>query len=269
MQKRVVLQAENVSKQFGDFVAVETVNYKLIDGETAGIIGPNGAGKTTFFNLLTGFFPPTDGKIFFNDVDITNTQVEERVSSGLVRTFQLVSVFDSLSVIENLAIAVTRFSEVFKNKFRFFFNKVNNHIIIQRANDILKEIGLENKAYNLTSNLSYGDKRKLEIAMSLALNPKVLLLDEPFAGLSDIEIKEVLKLLHKIKEKITLIIIEHKISHILDLVTRLSVMHEGRIIAEGVPQDVLCDETVRRVYWGSDVCSQGNITNFTSDTMSS
>ncbi len=106
MQKRVVLQAENVSKQFGDFVAVETVNYKLIDGETAGIIGPNGAGKTTFFNLLTGFFPPTDGKIFFNDVDITNTQVEERVSSGLVRTFQLVSVFDSLSVIENLAIAV-------------------------------------------------------------------------------------------------------------------------------------------------------------------
>jgi branched-chain amino acid transport system ATP-binding protein len=269
MQGRVILETQNVSKQFGEFVAVERVNYKLIEGETAGIIGPNGAGKSTFFNLLTGLFPPTEGRICFMNQDITNTHAEHRVELGLVRTFQLVSVFDSLSVIDNLVLAVTRFSPVFINKFRFFFRDAHAQSIIEKARDALDEVGLANKANILTSELSYGDKRKLEIAMALALNPKVLLLDEPFAGLSDIEITEVLNLLHKVKSKLTLIIIEHKISRIVDLVTRLSVMHEGRIIAEGNPKDVLCDETVRRVYWGSDSCSMDSITNPSGNTRAS
>jgi|Deesub1362B_J571_1020462.scaffolds.fasta_scaffold00078_97 branched-chain amino acid transport system ATP-binding protein len=261
MREKVILETQNLSKQFGGFVAVEKVNYKLFEGETAGIIGPNGAGKSTFFNLLTGLFPPTEGKILFFNQDITSTQAEHRVELGLVRTFQLVSVFDSLSVIDNLILAVTRFSPIFTNKFRFFFRDAHIKNITERAKEALNRVGLADKSHILTSELSYGDKRKLEIAMALALNPKVLLLDEPFAGLSDVEIKELLNLLHKVKKSLTLIIIEHKISRIVDLVTRLSVMHEGRIIAEGNPKDVLCNETVRRVYWGGESCSVDGITD--------
>ncbi|MDA3835830.1 MAG: ABC transporter ATP-binding protein [Spirochaetales bacterium] len=250
MQSEVILESKAISKRFGDFTAVDKVNYQLLRGESAGIIGPNGAGKSTFFNLLTGLFTPTEGQIFLFSQDVTNLRADQRVGLGVVRTFQLVSVFSTLSVLDNLVLSVVRFDPKTSKKSRFILGSAHPSHIIDECLAALDSVGICHLAQEMTAELSYGDKRKLEIAMGLALKPQVLLLDEPLAGLGDGEINEVLKLVRKVQQKLTLVIIEHKISRIVDLVTRLSVMHEGQLIADGTPDEVLQNPTVRQVYWG-------------------
>ncbi len=252
MQNEMVLESQSVSKRFGNFTAVDQVSYQLFQGEAAGIIGPNGAGKSTFFNLLTGLYPPSEGRISLFSRDVTNLRADQRVMLGVVRTFQLVSVFDTLSVLDNLVLSVVRFNPVAGKKARFVFGSAHPAAIVEECMAALERVGISHLAKETTAKLSYGDKRKLEIAMGLALKPKVLLLDEPLAGLSDGEITEVLDLVREVHKEMTLVIIEHKISRIVDLVTRLSVMHEGRLIADGVPGEVLQDPTVRQVYWGAE-----------------
>jgi len=242
-----ILETRGVTKKFDGFVAVSGVDYRLTEGEAAGIIGPNGAGKTTFFNLLTGMFPPTEGTVLFRGGDVTRCPAHERVGRGIIRTFQLVSVFDQLSVRENLVLAAVRPGG---DRWGFFFREAGRPAIADACREALALVGLEGKASCATSSLSYGDKRKLEISLALSLRPAVLLLDEPFAGLSDAEIGEVLELIHRFKTSFSLVIIEHKISRIVDLVSRLSVMHEGKLIAEGDPKKVIEEPLVRQVYWG-------------------
>ncbi len=251
----IILETKQLTKTFGGLTAVDGVDFRLQEGERVGIIGPNGAGKTTFFNLLTGLFFPTSGKILHTNQrteDITGTQPYDRVKMGIIRTFQLVSVFNSLQVSENLVLANIRFSDNYAVKRRFFFKNISHSEITEKCLQALTLVTLETKGGMVTRELSYGDKRKLEIAIALSLKPKILLLDEPFSGLSEYEIEEVLTLMGKIREKFALIIIEHKISRIVDLVQRLSVMHEGKIIANGKPQEVLADPLVREVYWGKE-----------------
>jgi branched-chain amino acid transport system ATP-binding protein len=250
LPENAILETRGVTKRFDGFVAVSGVSYRLLQGEAAGIIGPNGAGKTTFFNLLTGMFPPTEGTVHFRGDDITRCPAHERVARGVVRTFQLVSVFDRLSVRENLVLAVVRSGDGRSRGGSFFFGDAGRPEIAEACEEALAMVGLEGKASCATSSLSYGDKRKLEIALALSLRPSVLLLDEPFAGLSDGEIGEVLELIHRVKASFSLVIIEHKISRIVDLVSRLSVMHEGKLIAEGDPRKVIEEPLVRQVYWG-------------------
>jgi len=250
LPESAILETRGVSKKFDGFVAVSGVSYRLSEGEAAGIIGPNGAGKTTFFNLLTGMFPPTEGTVLFRGEDITRCPAHERVGRGVIRTFQLVSVFDQLSVRENLVLSVVRPGDGRNRKRGFFFSDAARPEISDACGEALALVGLEGKASRATSSLSYGDKRKLEIALALSLRPAVLLLDEPFAGLSDAEIGEVLELVHRVKASFSLVIIEHKISRIVDLVSRLSVMHEGKLIAEGDPKKVIEEPLVRQVYWG-------------------
>ncbi|MCL4475518.1 MAG: ABC transporter ATP-binding protein [Nitrospirae bacterium] len=257
MAERTLIETKGVSKRFGSLTAVDNVTFRIDEGEAVGIIGPNGAGKTTFFNLLTGLFPPTEGRIYLSGKEITKAPPYKRVMMGIVRTFQLVSVFDSLKAIDNLVLSHVKFSRQ-RSGMRFFLSSYRQQEILASCTEALRTMGIANKAETMTSELSYGDKRKLEIAIALSLRPKLLLLDEPFAGLSDGEIAEVLDLINRVKETLTLIIIEHKISRIVDLVGRLSVMHEGRLIAEGKPKEVLCDALVREVYWGKEeglVCS--------------
>ena len=250
MADEVILQTRGISKRFGDFTAVDGVDYHLQAGEVAGIIGPNGAGKSTFFNLLTGLFPPTAGTIMYHGADITRRGAHQRVALGLIRTFQLVSVFDSLPVLDNMILSVVHSHPESKGLlWRLLGNSHPPHVV-DNCRAALEKVGIASKLQLPTSELSYGDKRKLEIALALALKPQVLLLDEPFAGLSEVEITDVLDLIHQIKDEFTLVIIEHKITRILGLITRLSVMNEGRLIADGLPDAVLEDETVRRVYWG-------------------
>jgi branched-chain amino acid transport system ATP-binding protein len=246
----VILETHGVSKRFNGFAAVSDVNWGLRLGEAAGIIGPNGAGKTTFFNLLTGMFPPNQGSIRFLDEDITRCPAHARVLRGVVRTFQLVSVFNQLTVRENMVVAIIPFARSTPRGSRFIFGRSDRREIVARCDEALQSVGLESKATRPTLQLSYGEKRKLEIALALALRPRVLLLDEPFAGLSDGEIADVLALIQRVKASLSLVIIEHKISRIVDLVSRLSVMHEGRLIADGIPREVLAEPMVRQVYWG-------------------
>ncbi len=245
-----ILKTESLSKHFGGLIAVNKVNFSLQEGEVTGIIGPNGSGKTTFFNLLSGFFPPTTGKIYFLQDEITHVPPHQRVLKGIVRTFQLVSVFNSLTVWENLVLSSIRFQREETSWRRFFFSSTKGERIQKNCLMALKLVGLEKQASIPTSELSYGSKRLLEIGIALSLNPKILLLDEPLAGLSDVEISEVLKLLNRIKKDLTLVIIEHKLSKIVDLVERLIVMNEGNFICEGNPHEVLDDKTVKECYWG-------------------
>ena len=250
MSEITMLESRGLSKSFGDFAAVENIDYTVIKGQSAGIIGPNGAGKSTFFNLLTGMFPPSEGSIRFLGSDITSQAAFARVGLGLVRTFQLVSVFNSLTVLDNLVLATASFNQEFKKTSRFLLGSAHRESILESCRQSLVMTGLEHKKWSLTSELSYGEKRMLEIAMALLLKPKALLLDEPLAGLSEFEINDVLSIINGLRGKLTLVIIEHKISRLVGLVERLSVMHQGRIIADGAPDAVLCDPTVRRVYWG-------------------
>jgi len=247
-----IIETKNATINFNGLVAVDSVNFSMKEGEAIGVIGPNGAGKTTFFNLLTGLFFPTGGNIFFSGRDITRVPPHKRVLMGIVRTFQLVSVFDTLPVIDNLILSTHRISGRHESRRKFFFNNAHHRQMEEKCMDALKLMGIESMADVMTSELSYGDKRKLELAVALSLEPKILLLDEPFAGLSDMEICEVSRILAEVKKKFSFVIIEHKISHITDLVERLCVMHEGKLIAEGPPADVLCNALVREVYWGKE-----------------
>jgi branched-chain amino acid transport system ATP-binding protein len=250
MTDQIILEARGVTKVFNGLSAVAGVDYQLIEGQVAGVIGPNGAGKSTFFNLLTGLYTPTEGRVDFVNQEITKVPPDQRVVMGLGRTFQLVSVFNSLTVLDNLVLSVTRFTPYFNKKSKFFFADRNNCFIRENCIGAMEMVGIQDKEGLMTSVLSYGDKRKLEIAMALSLKPKVLLLDEPFAGLSDGEIDEIVNLINRIKVGLSIVIIEHKISKLLDLVEKLSVMHEGKIIFEGKPQEAISDREVRRVYWG-------------------
>jgi len=251
-----ILAAEGLSKHFAGLIAVNKVKFSIMKGEATGIIGPNGSGKTTLFNLFSGFFPPTEGRIFFFGEDITHMPPYQRVMKGMVRTFQLVSVFNSMSVWENLVLSSVRFKEKHTSTHRFFFSSTKNEEIQGNCLEALKLVGLENHALTTTSELSYGSKRLLEIGIALSLNPRLLLLDEPLSGLGDVEISEVLELLHRIKGDLTLVVIEHKLSKIVNLVERLCVMNEGNIICEGNPDHVLCDPSVRECYWGKGEMGQ-------------
>lgn len=251
MDSKFIIETIGLTKHFEGLYAVNKVDFQVKVGELVGIIGPNGAGKTTFFNLLTGLFAPNEGEIYHFGNRITKTFPSERVLMGFARTFQLVSVFDSLKVLDNLVLANVRFGKDYKSQRRFFFKNIQSPDIVGRCKNALCIMGIEDKSNLLTAELSYGDKRKLEIAIALSLNPKVLLLDEPFAGLSDSEIDEVIYFINtEIKGKYTLIIIEHKISRIVNLVKRLSVMHEGRFIIDGKPNEVLNSTIVKEVYFG-------------------
>jgi len=251
-----ILIAEGLSKHFGGLIAVNKVNFSINQEEVTGIIGPNGSGKTTLFNLLSGFFPPTEGRITFLGEDITHTSPHERVIKGMVRTFQLVSVFNTMTVWENLVLSIIRFNDLHTSPRKFFFSSTKNREVLEGCFKVLKMVGLESKAKSLTSELPYGSKRMLEIGIALSLNPKLLLLDEPLSGLSDAEISEVLNLLQQIKKNLTLCIIEHKVSKIVDFVDRLCVMNEGKFICDGDPNHVLCDPTVRECYWGKGEMTQ-------------
>ncbi|MGA7329165.1 MAG: ATP-binding cassette domain-containing protein [Rhodomicrobium sp.] len=247
----VILKAEGVTKRFGRFVAVDRVNYQLHEHEVGGILGSNGAGKTTFFNLLTGYTFPSEGQIFYKDKDISNLTPQQRVSLGMMRSFQLTSAFDNLSVIDNLVLSFFR-----AHKRSTLADLLFTTIITQRKDEkvrsALDQFNLENLSSRLVQHLGLGEKRRLEIAMAVLAEPEVLLLDEPLAGLAEPEIKGVLDVLRRQVGKRTMLIVEHKISHVENFLERLIVMHEGRIIAEGGYEESLQHPEVRRSYWHID-----------------
>jgi len=244
-----VIKTAGVTKRFGDFVAVDHVDFAIHKDETVGIIGPNGAGKTTFLNLLTGFYIPDEGAVFYEGKEITRYSPERRVAAGIVRTFQLVRVFDNLSVYENMGLAYYRKRRGSSLSFDMFISTLDYRDIRERVDETLQMFELNHLAGDMVGSLSLGSKRRLEIAMAFIADPVVLALDEPFSGLSDLDIEEVIRVFRKYSHRKTILIVEHKISKLLDIVDRLAVMHEGKIIASGSPKETLEDPEVRRVYW--------------------
>ena len=244
-----VIKTERVTKRFGDFVAVDQVDFSIDRNETIGIIGPNGAGKTTFLNLLTGFYIPDEGKVFHEGKEITKDAPEKRVAAGIIRTFQLVRVFDNLSVYENMGLAYYRKKRNTSLPLHMFVSNLNHPEIRKKVDENLEMFELGQLSGEKVGNLSLGSKRRLEIAMAFIANPGVLALDEPFAGLGDLEIDEVIRVFQKYSHQKTILIVEHKISKLLGIVDRLAVMHEGKIIANGPPKETLEEPEVRRVYW--------------------
>lgn len=246
-----VISTKGVKKQFDGLVAVNNVDFAMRERETVGIIGPNGAGKSTFFNLLTGLYFPDSGNINYYGREITKMPPYKRVDLGIIRTFQLVSVFDTLTVMENMMLGRVRFDRIY-GKSRFFLKSLLKSKEIDTCMIALEKIGIANQANVKVSDLPYGKKRELEIAIALSMEPKLLLLDEPLAGMSTVEIVEIMDIIKGLKSKLTIALVEHKISRILDLVDTLYVMHEGQIICSGEPNAVICDLTVKECYFGKD-----------------
>lgn len=249
MENQPVLTTKGVTKKFGDFVAVNKVDFELVNKETLGIIGPNGAGKTTFINLLSGFYPPEEGQVFYNGQDITHLSPARHVKLGIIRTFQLVHVFDNLSVFENLGLSYYRKKENKPFTFRMFGSSLRQSEIEQKVNESLEMLELDHLRDEIVANLPLGSKKRLEIAMAFVSDPEIVIFDEPFSGLGDQEIDEVIAVLKKYTHDKTILVIEHKVSKLEDFVDRLAVMHEGEIIACGDCEATLNDPEVRQCYW--------------------
>jgi len=251
-----IIKTAGVTKRFGELVAVNKVDYLLRENEVAGIIGANGSGKTTFFNLVTGYYLPDEGTVHYKGEDVTRMAPEQRVAMGMMRTFQLTSTFDNLSVIDNLVLSYFRAYRK-HSLFHLFTNTCKKHRNNEKIQAIVETFELHDVAGREVRHLSLGEKRRLEIAMAILAEPKVLLLDEPLAGLAENEIKAVLAVLRRHIGMQTILIVEHKISHVEDFLQRLTVMHEGRVIADGGYEECLRDPEVRRSYWQIDVSKDG------------
>jgi branched-chain amino acid transport system ATP-binding protein len=252
-----IIRAEGVTKHFGGLVAVDRVNYVLHENEVAGIIGSNGAGKTTFFNLLTGYYPPDEGTIRYRGEDVTRITPEGRVARGMMRTFQLTSTFDDLNVADNLMLSFFR-AHRSSSLLHLLLSTRKTHRNEEKIVGALKTFDLLEVRDKQVKHLSLGEKRRLEIAMAVLAEPKVLLLDEPLAGLAESEVKGVLDVLRSHVGTQTILIVEHKLSHVEDFLQRLTVMHEGHIIADGGYEECLTHPEVRRSYWQIEVPADEN-----------
>ncbi|MGP8434275.1 ABC transporter ATP-binding protein [Paraburkholderia fungorum] len=244
-----LLAIECVSRHFGNLRAVNDVSMNVQAGELRAVIGPNGAGKTTFFNLISGFFRPTAGRILFDGNDITNLLPHRRVALGMARTFQITEVFPELSVHDNVRIPVEIESGY---RLRPWLSRAAAVKIRDRVDELITMGGLGAKANCRVGELSLGDQRSTEIIMSLALRPRLLLLDEPTAGMGDQETYDITQLIHKVHkdQSLTMVLIEHDMRVIFQLAQRIMVLAEGRVLAEGTPAEIAANEEVQAAYLG-------------------
>jgi len=244
-----LLRVEKIARHFGSLVAVKDVSMTVEPGELRAVIGPNGAGKTTFFNLISGFLQPTSGRVIFDGADITGLLPARRVWRGIARTFQITEVFPELSVRENLRIPVEVASGF---RLRPWLSRAADAEIRAYVAELLEKGGLAAKADRMVGELSHGDQRATEIMMALALKPRLLLLDEPTAGMGDQEtyaITQLIRALHK-DSKLTIVLIEHDMRVVFHLADRITVLDQGSFLAEGTPQEIAANEQVQTAYLG-------------------
>ena len=243
-----LLETRELSKSFGALTAVDGVSLEVEAGTLHSIIGPNGAGKTTLFNLLTGTFPPTSGSLLLDGRDITGTPAHRVAHLGLARSFQRTNVFPAFSLFDNVWVAAFACSPSWAGlawRPASRFSDLKN-----RAMSALADVGLAEKNARLAREISHGEQRQLELAIALAAAPRVLLLDEPAAGLSPEETRRMVSLVRGLKGRYTIVLIEHKMDIIMSVSDRVSVMHFGKLIAQGTPEEIQRNPEVRRAYLG-------------------
>ena len=246
-----MLRTDGLTRRFGSLVAVDDVSLGVERGEFRSLIGPNGAGKTTTFNLLTGALSPSEGRVFLDDRDVTGLAPHERVRLGLGRSFQITNVFGGLTVHENVRLAAQAARESgFSPREEFLtraqaFDDINDHTA-----RVLERSGLSGREDELADALAYGDKRRLEIAIVLATDPAVVLLDEPTAGMGAEETRATMALIDEVLSDRTLVLIEHDIDLVMRVSDSITVLHRGRVLAEGTPEEIADDEDVREAYFG-------------------
>ena len=244
-----LLKIENLSKHFGSLVAVNGVSMNVEPGELRAVIGPNGAGKTTFFNMISGLIIQTSGQIRFEDEDISLLPPAQRVWRGIARTFQITEVFPELSVRENIRIPV-EVAAGYRLSPRL--SKLSDREMGARVDELMDMSGLSGKADRLVGELAHGDQRATEIMMALALKPRLLLLDEPTAGMGDQETYDITQLIRKLHKNhnLTVVLIEHDMRVVFHLADRITVLAEGTMLAEGTPKEIAANEAVQAAYLG-------------------
>ena len=243
-----LLEIRELSKSFGGLHVNRNVSFSLSSGDRVALIGPNGAGKTTLVNVISGDLPPTSGQIIFAGEDITAFPIARRVQRGLVRTFQITRLFTSLTAAENVALAIMQRKRMTR---RFFSVAANASGVRSEWQDLLQTLGIAHLARLPVSQLAYGQQRLLEMAIGLALNPKVLLLDEPAAGVPHDEAPKILAAIDRLPPDIAVLMIEHDMDLVFRFAKRVLVLANGELIFEGTPTAVTADDEVRRAYLGS------------------
>jgi branched-chain amino acid transport system ATP-binding protein len=242
-----LLRTEALSRSFGSLLAVHRVDITVHTGELRSIIGPNGAGKTTFFRLISGEMAPSGGRVWFKGRDITGLPQHAVARLGITKSYQITNVFPHLTVHENVRVAVQGWTRSFN-----FWSRADRLVdVAERAHAILRTVGLTGKAALLAAHLSHGEKRHLEIGIALASNPELLLLDEPTAGMSPEETDETMGLIRELTAGRTVVLVEHKMKLVMRISDRITVLHQGQVIADGTPAEIRANERVQQTYLGA------------------
>jgi branched-chain amino acid transport system ATP-binding protein len=248
MSNDIILETKDLVKEFKGFVAVSNVNLKVKRGHIHALIGPNGAGKTTVFNLLTKFLSPTSGQILYNGEDITRQKSAQIARKGVIRSFQISATFPHLSVLENVRIGLQR---ELGTSFHFWKSEASLQKLTPKAMELLETVGLTEFANHITVELPYGRKRALEIATTLAMDPQLMLLDEPTQGMGHEDVDRVTQLIKKVSANRTVLMVEHNMNVVARIADTISVLQRGQIIAEGPYEVVSKDPQVLEAYMGS------------------
>ena len=249
MTTEIILETQNIRKQFGGLVAVDNVSIKVRKNSLHAIIGPNGAGKTTFFNLLSGNLEPTSGKVIYKGQDITHQPVHRTIHFGIGRSFQITNIFPNLTVFENIRLASQALGS---DNFKFWQTASRFKKYEERTWDVIEKVGLKDRAQTPARTLPHGDQCKLELGMILAPDPEVLLLDEPTAGMASEQVPELIALIQGIQKagNKTVMLVEHNMNVVMSVSDAITVMHQGKVLAEGTPAQIAANKEVQTAYLG-------------------
>ena len=247
-----LLEVDRLSRQFGGLTAVSELSFSVNPGEIRGLIGPNGAGKTTTFNVISGFYPPSSGQIVFEGEKISGLRSSAIAERGLVRTFQATTLFQELTVLDNVRIGCHLSARAGLVRNLLGANQSKERAATERSLDILSFLGLEERANDLTSNLPHGLQRALGVAVAVAANPKLLLLDEPFTGMNLEETRHMMEVVQRVRERgVTILLVEHDMQAVMGLCDRITVLNFGRLLTEGTPDEIRQHPQVIEAYLGS------------------
>jgi branched-chain amino acid transport system ATP-binding protein len=249
----VLLHVDNLVKRFGGLAATDHATLQVNAGEIHALIGPNGAGKTTLIHQISGALAPDEGRIVFDGVDLTHTAMHQRAQLGLVRSYQITSVFTRLTVQDNLALAIQAgHSKTVESSFQFWKAARSEHARYARAAEVAERVGLQAQLMQPAGALSHGEQRQLEVGLALATSPKLMLLDEPMAGMGPDESERMVQLLQSLRGHTTLLLVEHDMDAVFRLADTISVLVSGQVIACGAPEQIKNDAAVKRAYLGDE-----------------